>query len=149
MWRQINRRADEKFQTKITMVRSGCALRHRQHDKCPGKPDPFEDHGHDYPGHGSRNPPTFARRPGRVPSKLLPTCRILTPENRSRIGADAGRSYAASIRITTESTLAQVSPGMQLIVVLEPAIANVRSVVHIRNQDIPDPLIGLCLRLFY
>jgi hypothetical protein len=26
MWPQINRRADEKIQTKVTMVRFGCAL---------------------------------------------------------------------------------------------------------------------------
>ena len=34
--------------------------------------------------------------------------------------------------------LPQVSPGVQLVVVLEPPLADVIAVVHVRNHDVPD-----------
>src|SRR4029077_14949502 len=45
--------------------------------------------------------------------------------------------------------LAQVSPGMQLVVVLEPALTDVIAVVHVWNHDIADARISLCLRLLH
>jgi hypothetical protein len=43
--------------------------------------------------------------------------------------------------------LAQVSPGVQLVVILEPALADVIAIVHVRNHDVSDTRISLCLRL--
>jgi hypothetical protein len=43
--------------------------------------------------------------------------------------------------------LAQIPPGVKLVVVLEPALADVIAVVHVRNHDVPDARIGLCLSL--
>src|SRR4029450_1483914 len=43
--------------------------------------------------------------------------------------------------------LAQVSPGMQLVVVLEPTLPDVIAVVHVRNHDVPDARISLRLGL--
>src|SRR5512132_4140423 len=38
--------------------------------------------------------------------------------------------------------LAQVSPGMQLVVVLKPPLADVIAVVHVRNHDVSDARIA-------
>src|SRR5262245_58927831 len=43
--------------------------------------------------------------------------------------------------------LAQVSPSMQLVVVLEPPLADVIAVVHVWNHDVPDTRISLRLCL--
>ena len=45
--------------------------------------------------------------------------------------------------------LPQVAPGMQLVVILEPAIADVGAVVHVGNQDVLHPLVRLRLRLLH
>ena len=42
---------------------------------------------------------------------------------------------------------AQIAPSVQLVVVFEPAFANVIAVVHVRNHDVPNPRISLCLGL--
>src|SRR5215471_16686357 len=43
--------------------------------------------------------------------------------------------------------LAQITPRVQLVVILEPPLANVIAIVHVRNHDISDARISLCLGL--
>src|SRR6516164_1136227 len=45
------------------------------------------------------------------------------------------------------SYLAQVAPGVQSIVILKPALANIVAVIHIWNHDVADAGVGLSLRL--
>src|SRR5215813_8794102 len=51
------------------------------------------------------------------------------------------------IRQASYSYLAQVAPGVQSIVILKPALANIVAVIHIWDHDVSDAGVGLSLRL--
>src|SRR5205814_2378772 len=57
------------------------------------------------------------------------------------------RAHRARPRIhCRESSRPQISPRMQPIEVLEPAVSDVFPVIHVRDHDVIDAIIGLPLR---